>query len=68
MQEDEDKEDTYIEYIVEKKTSYFFVFVIIIIIIIILAFLYFCKWRNGNYYNVIRNTDNNYMPDDYLYR
>ena len=68
IQEDEHKEDTYIEYIVEKKTSYFFVFIIIIIIIIILAFLYFCKWRNENYYNVIRNTDNNYMPDDYLYR
>ena len=68
IQEDEDKEDTYIEYIVEKKTSYFFVFVIIIIVIIILAFLYFCKWRHENYYNVIRNTDNNYMPDDYLYR
>ena len=68
IQEDEHKEDTYIEYIVEKKTSYFFVFIIIIIIIIILAFLYFCKWRNENYYNVIRNTDNNYIPDDYLYR
>lgn len=68
IQEDEDKEETYIEYIVEKKTSYFFVFVVIIIIIVILALLYFFKWRNENHYNVIRNTDNNYMPDDYLYR
>ena len=68
IQEDEDKDEPYIEYIVEKKTSYFIVFVVIIIIIIILAFLYFCKWRNENYYNVIRNTDNNYIPDDYLYR
>ena len=68
IQEDEDKDEPYIEYIVEKQTSYFFIFVAIIIIIIILAFIYFCKWRNENYYNVIRNTDNNYIPDDYLYR
>jgi hypothetical protein len=66
--EEEYNDGGYLEYIVEKKTSYFFVFIIIIIILIVLAILYFAKWRNENSYNAIRNTDNNYMPDDYLYR
>ena len=66
--EEEYNDGGYLEYIVEKKISYFFVFIIIIIILIVLAILYFVKWRNENSYNAIRNTDNNYMPDDYLYR
>jgi len=68
LEDEEYKDEGYLEYIVEKKTSYFVVFIVIIIILIILVILYFAKWRNGNRYNIIRNTDNNYMPDDYLYR
>ena len=62
-------DNNYVEYIVEKKTPYFLIFCIVIIIIICLVVLYFCKFRKKNeHYNRIRITDNNYMPDDYLYR
>ena len=42
--------------------------VIIAIIIIVVSYVYYINWKNGNFYTSIRNTDNNYMPDDYLYR
>ena len=42
--------------------------IIILIIIIIISYIYYYNWKNGKFYTSIRNTDNNYMPDDYLYR
>lgn len=56
------------KYKIYKDIFHYSCLLIIIIIAVILAYLYYTKWRNGNYYTSIRNTDNNYMPDDYLYR
>jgi len=51
------------------KDIFFYSCVIIMgIIIIIISYIYYINWKNGNFYTSIRNTDNNYMPDDYLYR
>ena len=63
-----EEQEGYIEYFVEKKTSYFYVFVIIMVIIIVSLIIYLIKCREGTYYNAIRDTDNNYMPDDYYFR
>ncbi len=62
-------EETYYEYIVEKKSPYFFIFCVIFIIIVICAIIYFVKYKQpAEAYNRIRIADNNYLSDNYLYR
>ena len=53
---------------VYKDIFFYSCLIIIAIIIIIISYIYYYNWKNGNFYTSIRNTDNNYMPDDYLYR
>jgi len=66
--EEKENEQGYVQYIVEEKTSYFFVFIITVVIILIIIIIYFVKCRKPAYYNAIRDSENNFMPDDYLYR
>ena len=62
-------EETYYEYIVEKKRPYFLIFCFIIVIIVFCAIVYFIKFkRPTETYNRIRIADNNYLSDNYLYR
>ena len=63
-------EETYYEYIVEKKKPYLIICIIIIAIIICVVVIYFLKFKNNDdgSYGRIRIADNNYMPDNYLYR
>ena len=68
IEEREETEETYYEYIVEKKKPYFFIFCFIFVIICGLIFYYF-KCQRGSYnYNRIRIADNDYLSDNYLFR
>ena len=62
-------EETYYEYIVEKKRPHFLIFIIIFVIIICLVIAYYIKNKNkSEFYNRIRVADNDYLSDNYLYR
>ena len=63
-------EETYYEYLVEKKKPIILICLIIIAIIICVVVIYFLKFKNrdDDSYGRIRIADNNYMPDNYLYR
>ena len=62
-------EETYYEYIVEKKRPHFLIFIIIFVIIICLIIAYYIKnKKKSEFYNRIRIADNDYLSDNYLYR
>ena len=62
-------EETYYEYIVEKKNSYLIICCIIIVLVICGFIIYYIKCRKPTEdYDRIRIADNNYMSDNYLYR
>ena len=62
-------EETYYEYIVEKKRPHFLIFIIIFVIIICFVIAYYLKYKKSSeFYNRIRVADNDYLSDSYLYR
>ena len=64
-----ESEETYYEYIVEKKNPYFIICIIIIALVICGFIIYYIKCRKSTEeYDRIRIADNNYMSDNYLYR
>lgn len=63
---DDGQEEGYVEYIEKTGTSYLF-FIILIIIIIVVAVIYYIKDKTDTY-NEITDTDNTYIPDNYLFR
>ena len=69
IEEITENEETYYEFIVEKKRPYFLIFCFIVAIIICVLIVYYVKYKKRSYsYNRIRIADNNYLSDDYLFR
>ena len=62
-------EETYYEYIVEKKRPHFLIFVVIFVIIICLVIAYYIKYKKkSEFYNRIRVADNDYLADSDLFK